>query len=208
VSSNPTIAISLTTFVDFVTKTGTPRITTVQTAKRQVLEGYDPARDYWKRLREAIVQYHSTPWTIQRLRAEIASVTAANKVANYRACLDDYLRWAGRKNLTWFQFQCNNYTHGGLRVRVNPELHLKINGEPHLVKLYFKAGGLCKRAVDPILYLIETCSRRIGSRGKPTPAVLDIRRRKLHTPTRQVPNISALLQGEAAAFETIYRQLP
>ncbi|MCD6282271.1 hypothetical protein J7J84_01515 [bacterium] len=171
---------------------------------------YDPMLDYWKQLREAIIEFHRAARTSSRVRLQnqIGAVHAANKVINYQACVNDYLGWLGRKTAVWFDFQCTNYTQGGVRVKVNPELGLEINGTPHLVKLYFKADGLSKRAVDPLLHLIGANSSRNDGGRRPTPAILDIRQRKLYTPTRTVAGLSALLQGEAAAFETIYRQLP
>jgi len=52
-------AISLTTFVDFVIKSGTPRITYVRKTKQLYGQGYSPARDFWKPLRDRIVEMHS-----------------------------------------------------------------------------------------------------------------------------------------------------
>ena len=52
------IQISLTSFVDFVSKSGTPKVTVVQNVITQLREGYDPVKDFWKTLRDAIVEMH------------------------------------------------------------------------------------------------------------------------------------------------------
>ena len=95
--------------------------------------------------------------------------------------------------------------HGpGLDVSVNPELRVSINGQPEiLLKFYFKAEPLSKRAADPMLRLIEQ------TYGKQTPAaILDVRRGKLYRgPTPKPADLDLLLSAEATAFSTVYAGL-
>ena len=46
------IQISLTEFVDFVAKSGTPKLTVVRTVKDRHAVGYDPKTDFDKPLRD------------------------------------------------------------------------------------------------------------------------------------------------------------
>ena len=50
--------ISLTSFVDFVLAGGTTRLRRVREIKRQIKEGYSPATDFYKGIREGIVELH------------------------------------------------------------------------------------------------------------------------------------------------------
>lgn len=48
--------ISLTDFVDFVIKMGTPKLTKVKAVKNR--EEYEPAKDYWRQLRKGLQSFH------------------------------------------------------------------------------------------------------------------------------------------------------
>lgn len=48
------IEISLTRFLDFTLKSGSPQLTSLRQTKQQVAEGYDPMTDYYKQTRDAI----------------------------------------------------------------------------------------------------------------------------------------------------------
>jgi hypothetical protein len=50
-------ALSMTTLVDIVSRAGTPKATCISRAKNQDVAGYDPAADYYKSVREAIVSH-------------------------------------------------------------------------------------------------------------------------------------------------------
>lgn len=46
----------MTTFVDFVTASGTSRLSKLKQAKKQYGREYDPRHDYYKPLRERIIR--------------------------------------------------------------------------------------------------------------------------------------------------------
>ena len=52
------IDTTLTEFVDFVSKAGTPKLTVVRKVKQRHAEGYDPQTDFYKIIREGIVLMH------------------------------------------------------------------------------------------------------------------------------------------------------
>ena len=51
-------SVSLTYFLDFVSKAGSPKLTVVRDFKTK--DPYDPRTDYWKKLRDAIIEFHRT----------------------------------------------------------------------------------------------------------------------------------------------------
>jgi hypothetical protein len=84
-------------------------------------------------------------------------------------------------------------------VSVNPELHAKINGKPHLLKLYFKSDPLSKQNINIVLHLLQKKAPKGTSVG-----ILDVRRSKLFTPTVSIPGMDAFLKAEAIAFSSLW----
>lgn len=190
----------MTTFADFVAATGPPRLTVVRNAKKRYGAGYDPRTDYWRPLRKGIAEaFTRKGYDSDVLSAVTASVTDPKKLDNYRASFAGIERWTGNRAFSAGPNQKRRWTTDDLAVGVNPELITTIDGEPHVVKLYFKADPLSKARVDSLLALLEATH---GDRG--TVGVLDVRRSKFYEPTREIPGIGALLDGEAAAFAKIW----
>ena len=52
------VHVTLTTFIDFVSKAGTPKATCVRQAIKQYGQEYHPNFDHWKILRDAIIDLH------------------------------------------------------------------------------------------------------------------------------------------------------
>ncbi len=201
--SNPNI--SLTDFVDFVSKNGTPRLNHVRALKKR--DDYDPRTDFWKGLREGLVDYHKSGTNLRRdLDFIINPGTDKKKVENYMAALAGYKKFLGRKTLEWHIPQRSKWHRHGLDIRLNPELGLKINGVRHHLKLYFKAPPLKKEKADMIIWRMQDglVDVRVGDKL----AILDVRRGNLFSVPVSNPNFSALLEGEAAAFYTIWDALP
>lgn len=195
--------ISLTTFSDFVVATPAGRIGCVRKALQQEKTSYQPAQDYWKPLREAIVDAHKGAGGRRELEA-LDPPGDPKKVGNYEACRVAYLRWLGRQDLVWTGGKGCTWSSGDLEVRINPELFVTIRDQGHAIKLYFRADKLSKAKADPVLRLLE---RTHGQQGRRTVAILDVPRGKLLTPTRDIPGIDALLEGEAAAFVAMWGRL-
>jgi hypothetical protein len=195
--------ISMTTFVDFVTASGTSRLSKLKQAKKQYGREYDPRQDYYKPLRERIVRAVKEGWSADRLKRLLTGVTDAKKQANYETCRRGFTRWVGRKKLKLRPTRRGVWQSGNLQVNVNPELIVDVNSVTHAVKLYLKGDALSQQRANIVLELMrETIGDDV------TPAVLDVRRGKLFTPTVTVPGIDAFLASEAAAFWTLWDRLP
>lgn len=197
--------ISLTTFVDFVIASGTPRLTVVRKAKEQYLQKYEPPFDYWKQLREAIVDGHAAEAPAEALKHLLANLDDKRKIQNYTACANGYAKWLGKKNISWLGAMTQKWTSGDLIVRVNPEIGLLINGQKHIIKLYFKQQQLSKLRVDTVLHLLH--STVVSKENGMIAGVLDVRNGKLISPTVSQAEIHALLVGEALAFSGMWKAL-
>jgi hypothetical protein len=199
------IDVSLTDFVDFALSSGTPKLTKVATLKKR--GDYHPALDFWRPLREGIVEYHeSNAGDPKSLDTFVTGMSDPKKVKPAQACVKGYKRFLGKKTFKWFAPVSAGWGPAGMRVRVNPEVGARINDVPHLLKLYFKAEALSKRKVDMVLLLMHEALKGGAPKGA-VMGIVDVPRGKLFT--AELPNraLLGLLMGEAMSFKTIWESL-
>lgn len=196
--------LSLTDFVDIASKAGTPRYTKVKEVKNR--PPYSPASDFYKPLREGIVEAHEAGHGKAHLNTIVPSLTDPKKSTNYPAAIAAYKKWWGRKKLSWLNPTRSKFTSSGVEVTVNPELGLEINGVPHLIKLYFKPQTLAKNRVDIITHLMSVSLGTKVANGT-VMGVLDVRRSKLICPTVPVPGLTPLLHAELAFVAALWPQV-
>lgn len=195
--------VSLTTFVDFVSRVGLPRITVVKDFK----DGqYQPAFDFYKAVREAIVDLHETGKSKKALDAVLTGLKDPKKVAAYTSVVQGHRKFIGKNTMNWFDPPKAKWAGGGIDITINPELGLVIDGKEYVIKLYFKEEPLPKKNVPIITRLMEK-SLSNGSGVSPIYAVLDVRRSRLHTPNKFPPGIDGFLAGEAGTFALILASL-
>jgi hypothetical protein len=149
--------ITLTDFVDIVSKSGTPKATKVAQVKNRA--AYDPRQDFYRAARERIVETHQKGQDKAFLRRVLVGLTDPKKITSYPEIIKGYTRWWGRKSLSWFTPPSDLFAVHGVDVSVNPELGLEINGDRHIIKLYFKDDALTKTKSDIVTHLMETCLR-------------------------------------------------
>jgi hypothetical protein len=189
--------VSLTTFVDFVSKAGTPKATVVRNWKEK--DEYQVASDFYKQLREAIIEYH-------KVRTPLDAVLRychRKKVVHYQAAITGYKKWIRGKSLKLFKSSVGRWQSGRLLVSINPELGLTINGVPHLMKLYFKADGLTKNRIGIITHLMAATLADEAPEHC-VMAVLDVRNAKLFPGSGVDPLLETQLQAEAAYWNVMW----
>jgi len=197
--------ISLTDFVDFVIKSGTPKLTKVREVKNR--PEYEPALDYWKQLREGIRDFHRAGGKNKAELDDIVDSTEnPKKVGRYSAAIKGYKRFLGRKYIRWVDPLSGNWLYDKLSVKVNPELGLRIDADRYLVKLYFKDEAPTKNRVEIVLEMMKTVLGANAPQGTQM-AVLDVSKGKLYTQTVAIPQLSVLLEGEAAAFVRMWEAI-
>jgi hypothetical protein len=170
--------LPLTGLVDIVLKSGTPKATAVKVVKEQVTTPYDPATDFYKGIREAIIEAHQLGLGKRHITNTAASAHA-NRISSYTALATNYNGWWGRKTLTWATPPRGAWSPPAsvFEVAVNPELGLDINGDKHAIKLYFKAESLSKNRIDIITHLMHAALSPISAISKCTGlALLELRR--------------------------------
>lgn len=195
-------SIYLTDFVDFVARSGQPKLTKVQELFTR--DDYHPATDFYKPLRDGLKAHHRAGGT----RAEVPHLlptltTDAKKQDSYKLRLASYASFWGRRDFTWFEPLASSWQHADLHVKVSPHLGLRIDGVPHLIQVWFKDPRLKDTQVQLILSLLEL---QLGPR-LPAGAVLGVLQLstgKLHVAGPRRPDLDLLLAGEADSFLRIW----
>ena len=191
--------VSLTYFVDFVLKVGTPKLSGVKEFKEH---RYDHLTDFYKPLREAIVDMHEKGKPHRALDDFIATLNDERKRRIFPGLVESYQAWH-KPGMKWFTPPQTTLAVGDLEININPELGFEIDGTPYLVKTYFRGEPLAQKRVATVLGLITAA---LGP-GRPGTvfAMLDVKNGSLRT-LKSAPNprLGLLLRGEAASFSTIY----
>lgn len=197
--------ISLTDFVDFVTRTGNPRLTRVRQVRGR--GQYHPAFDFWRALRQAIVRFHkdgSKDFDI--LERAVHAQTDPRKQVLFAQAAQSYRRFVEKKRIHWFDPPKDAWQADGLVVRVNPELGLRFDGTSYVVKLYFREEELTRQKIETILLLMEETLRESCPNGERF-AILDVRNGNFITSGEANTQLVPLLQSEAVAFMSIWQSL-
>lgn len=198
------INISLTDFVDFVCKAGSSKLTKVKQLKNR--GEYSPATDFYRILRDGIIEIHQKRWDPKELKNILVALTDAKKKANYSTAIDGYKRFWGKKTLIYFTPPSQQWNVGDVNVRINPELGLRIGGKSYVVKLYFKSDKISKDKIDQILTLMEDRLRKDVDSGVQM-AILDVKNAKLYSKKDDDLSLLPLLDGEVISFETIWKSV-
>jgi hypothetical protein len=191
--------VSLTYFVDFVLKVGTPKLSGVKEFKEH---RYDHLTDFYKPLREAIVAMHEQGKPDRTLDELFATLTDERKRRIFPGLIEGYRKFL-RPGMKWFSPPHTTLPVGDLEININPELGFEIDGTPYLIKTYFRGEPLAQKRVATVLGLITSA---LGP-GRPGTvfAMLDVKNSRLRT-LKSAPNprLGLLIRGEAASFSTIY----
>ena len=206
--------VPMTTFVDYLIKAGPPKMTVVSKVKRDAQTPYQPAFDFWKQLRDEIVDVHSANKTLASLYSLTKRLTDAKKITAYPAVIAGYKKWIGRKAPSWFTPPSSTRRRiSRLDIRVNAELGLefattrKSPVQRHVIKLYFKSDAPNKALVASVLTVLD-----LGLRSKLDATteigLLDVRRSKLFLFSAVTTNYVPLVTAEAASFLSLWNLLP
>lgn len=193
--------LTLTDFIDVITQSGGPKATKVAQIKNR--NAYEPAVDFYKALRERICEVHRAGLGKDALKDVLAGLADPKKASNYPAVISGYAKWWGRKELEWFVPPSAKYSASGVDVSVNPELGLKIDGAPHVVKLHLRKEPLLKFRAD----LITSFVHSVLSQNAPANAqfaVLDARDAKLLLHDASKKNLKALVDAELSFIASLW----
>lgn len=194
------IRLSLTDLVDIVSKSGTPKATKVRQVKLR--PDYEPAHDFYKPLRDLIIEIHKKGKPKQELDKIAGYISDKKKIESYPRIIQGYKKWWGCNTFQWIEPPRSAYTANGVEIIVNPELGLKFGKENHVIKLYFKSDPLSKFKSDIITNLMEIELRTLKNENVKM-SVLDIRNAKLFT-CSGTPVIKLVIDAELAYIASLW----
>lgn len=203
--TQPSIEISLTDFVDFVLNSGVAQQKKVRDIKAR--HAYDPTNDHYGQIRRGIVRMHQYNDPVQRLQ-EICDNAHKRKKATYQAVATGYERFLGSRVAIWFQPMKRLWTHpqSGLSVRVNPEVGLRIDGTPHVLKLHFCKQPLQRDRVLGIVQLMEQTLQPYHTTDTVF-GLLDVPNSVLWTTVHCKDDLMPSIRSFATAFVQLYNEL-
>lgn len=194
--------LSLTELVDIVAKAGARKARQVSLVNERHEQDYSVAKDFYKPLRDEIVSIHKSGAPKERLAELLDRVKDKKKLGRYRLLVPSYQQWWGRNQLSWIAPSAGLYVRNSIVVSVNPEIAFRLrNGESLVVKMYFKSERLDRTSADLITSLMAT------SLGRTDVAVLDIERRKVFLPPKDIQNKLRMVDAELAYIAQFMRLL-
>jgi hypothetical protein len=187
----------LSNFLRFMSTTGLSRL-------NQVIEGtqYEHWMDYYKDLRSQIILALASGKTA-RLEEFVSRHPDDAKVPNYALCASKLITWMAKNDYKFLgRVRPATWTEGELRVPVNPEVRMEVDGQECLVKLYMAKEKLSPSAKKAYAYLVN---QTLGQHSKLTPAILDLRTGKLYMIATPNNRIGLWVRSEAAAFIAMWK---
>ncbi|WP_052599628.1 hypothetical protein [Aureispira sp. CCB-QB1] len=204
------IRISLTDFMNFVTNLGSKR----QKKVTELIQrgSYESYKDFYKKLREAIIGMHRNSKTPKTLNNILPSLTDAKKIGVYPNLIAAYIRFIGRKKMDWIDPPRATWEYKQLRVKINPELGLRFRAKKsapvkdYIIKLHLKKEKLEKDKAALFLFLMENELRHQSS-NEVEYCVLDVSRKKLFLSSNFKKDCMPVLKGDAESLISIWNDL-
>lgn len=169
------LKITLTQFIEVLTRTAINKAKKVRAVKKQFEEPYAPNVDCYKMLRDVLVKGRDQKELQASLQIFSKKTWDASRQSHYPVLIAGYLRWLGRKKIEAQRLVPRAYHRGDVTLTVNPELRMTINGCPLIVKLYFKEPVLQRADAQLVCNVISHVYKE-----PLTYAVLDVQRSRLH----------------------------
>lgn len=193
------INIGLTQFIDFSIKQSISRVNFLKQVKYQ--DDYQPAFDFWKQLRDSIKTMHENDYPITYLHDLPDRVTPKRR-EKYITAIKNYSKFINSYKIESFDVGQSFWSFDKLVVRATPELGLKIDNIPYLIKLYFKGDSekIIIRNTKIALTLMATSTNSLHLKYQP--AILDVSKPRI-LPLNKVDK-SLKLALEADAHNLIY----
>jgi hypothetical protein len=180
-------------FVKFCAGSKAIRRRTLQEWERAL--PYNPAHDFWKRMRDTIRAIERGRKPLSELELLSSRQTDKRKTANFAIAARGYLGWRRGKTIEWFDPPKGTWNCGELDIQVGADLGLKMDGVPHIIKLHFpdeRPGSIQTDATTHLLHV--ACAPEVGPSCRS--ALLDVRRGIL----------SAIDKAHASTMKVLARQ--
>ena len=197
------INITLTDFLNIVQSTGMTKLSKIRKIKTRI---YSPATDYYKSLREAIIEVLSSGTDATGILPAVQSAHQTRQ-QNYKEIADNFIHWVStKKGWRWREPPRAYYGNDTIEIRVNPELaFVDKAGNLHVIKLHFNKDQLSKGKLDVAgcLFsqtLTSTCPANTSF------YFLDLHQGKLFS-VKQTSGVDTFLNAELEYIKSIWNMI-
>ncbi|AID00394.1 MULTISPECIES: hypothetical protein [Bacillus subtilis group] len=198
------ISIPLSSFIQFTfTQTGSARTNCIRKIKKQIEEGYSPGIDYWKQLRDGIIKFHKGIISLEEFHNIPLRFQEESKRRNYLIAINNHITHFKNKKLELFETGKSHWIYQDeLYVKSTPNLGLKINGVPYLLKIDGRKGDkkIDKRKAETALALMSASQKNYSPPDGAINAIWNPVRGKFFEEKPLTEDLLIALNGDAAAF--------
>lgn len=195
-----TVRIGLTNLLRFMSATGLTRVNAVDEA----LQEYRDWKDYYRDLRPEMV-FAIKDHDPDRLEQFMRNRAVDKRTPHFDVCAAGLIEWMNAKDYTFLSIpKPAPWQEGDLRLSVNPEVAISVDGVEYLVKLYLAKGSLTVPARRAFSWLVRQTH---GASGM-TPALLEVRKHRLIPTPEPKGRIGRWVRGEAQSFLNYVRMDP
>ena len=147
------IELTLTDFLNIVQTTGMSKLSKIRKIKTRE---YNPASDYYKPLREAIVGVLTSGGNVNDI-LPVANGALPIRQQNYKKVAENFIRWiSSKKGWKWAHPPHAVYGNGTINISVKPELSfIDKNKNLHVIKIHLNKEPLSKGKLDSAGCLID-----------------------------------------------------
>ncbi len=146
--------ITFTDFMNIVQSAGVTKFSKIQNVKSR--GAYSPSKDYYKPLRQKIIELCESSGNIEDVSLEIQ---AANKKkwGNYEVICKNIIAWKKKnKNLSWISPPKGYFKPNVIGIKVNPELAFQMDsGNMIVIKLHMNKEPLSKGKLQIAAHLLQ-----------------------------------------------------
>lgn len=196
------ISLNVGAFADFMTATASGQTAAVSDAINMYGSDYEPAHDFYRGIRSAIRDDIAFGFDAAKLD-DVVRRANPKKRDHYRELTIGWTAWRPKDSLALTQ-ESGTWTEGNLSLRVAPTFLVTKPKHLSVVCCYYKQAPLSVDAAQAITRIMEQSLPSALGR----PAVLDIRRHKLHLArAHRRKNFDTWIAGQAAVFTTMYASI-
>jgi hypothetical protein len=195
------IKISLTDFVDYISNSGTNKISKVRNLKTR--GNYHPSKDYYKDIRLKLVEVLNNDLPVSYLE-EFLEDSHPRKSVNYQAIVWGFKKFKRTVKGTFFVPDKTIWSLDELLVSINPEIgFIDQENQIHFLKFYFKDQKLMQGEVDLVTHLLK--------KSYPVEdihhGILDFKRGRILKPSSKQFPLDTLLEYEVSSLVALWEKI-
>ncbi len=198
---------NFTKIVDFINSTGTNKLKIVRQAIEVLETDYSTVKDYYKEIREHIIQYFKNPKEKISIPNKWSSEVVKEKL--FIDLAQTIKKRFISKKIKWIDDVCRKTINiEGVDINVTPEIFIEYNGIKYIIKLYFKEEALNKKSAELLLLMLKKAYGEDYSDF--VLGIYDIRKNRLFTSDKITFSYDTeiALHEELKQFKNYYETIP